>query len=179
MEALLQGMKKFRRKNVLKIIFANICLVATSAFIILIWYNFQPEFLSTKAGIILVIAAMAMYLVFYNRMFPLLRPVEAGVRASEYLKQLTELKKRQMFQQVTVLNLYFLILSAGLCLYLFEYTTRMSALGATLAYGSTLLWIALNWFVLRPRMLKKQRKEIDTLIAKFEGISAQIKLEEQ
>ncbi|MBK6772550.1 MAG: hypothetical protein IPG78_10570 [Ignavibacteria bacterium] len=45
---------------------------------------------------------------------------------------------------------------------------------ATISYFTTLMWIAFNWFYLRPRQIKKQRAKTDELIIKLEMLNRQI-----
>ena len=59
-------LKTFKKNNLYKLVFANIILLFTSAFIGFVWYYFQPELITTKVGIILAILAMALYLLVYN-----------------------------------------------------------------------------------------------------------------
>jgi len=96
------------------------------------------------------------------------------INSNEYLKQLLKLKAKQLFLQSTMLNIYFILLSTGICMYMYEYTSRMTFLWAVISYGLTLLWIAVNWFYFRPRTIKKQQTKINELISKFEKLSQQL-----
>ena len=57
---------------------------------------------------------------------------------------------------------------------MYEYASRMSALGASLTYGITLLWMLFNWFYIRPKQIKKQQEKINDLIEKFEEVNHQL-----
>ena len=74
----------------------------------------------------------------------------------------------------TMMNIYFALLSAGLALYMFEYTRRMSLVAGVVAYGVTAAWILVNWFYFRPKQIKKQQAELDKVIAKMESINGQL-----
>jgi hypothetical protein len=76
-----------------------------------------------------------------------------------------------------MLNLYFVILSAGICLYMYEYTARMTTAWAILAYTITSAWIIFNWLYTKPKTIKKQQSKLNDLITKFENISNQFKTE--
>ena len=65
-ENLIADIKKMKQSNLRKLVFTNILLIATSIFIISIWIHYQPQFLTTKIGIILTILAMAVFLFSYN-----------------------------------------------------------------------------------------------------------------
>ena len=47
--------KKLKKSNLKKLVLTNLLFIATSVSIILIWMYFQPQLLSTKIGILLII----------------------------------------------------------------------------------------------------------------------------
>lgn len=174
-EELLQKLKKFKNENLRKLVLTNLLLIATSLCIGFIWYRYQPQLTSTKIGIVLVILAMVIFLLVYNRMFMVFYRIDNTQSNSEYLQNLYLVKNKQRFMQTTMLNLYFMMLFLGICLYMYEYTSKMPLVYAILAYAATLLWIGFNWFYIRPKTIKKQKEKIDGLINKFEEINNQLK----
>lgn len=175
LEELIGKLKKFRNQNLRKLILANIGLITTSLLIIYIWYRFQPEMITTKIGIVLVILAMVMFLFAYNKMFMVFYKIDQTQSNNEYLQSLYVVKSKQKLMQTTVLNLYFIMLFLGICFYMYEYTSRMTIGSGILMYSVTLAWIAFNWFYLRPKTIKKQQGKLDELINKFEEINNQLK----
>ncbi|WP_426476030.1 hypothetical protein ACP3T3_11565 [Chryseobacterium sp. CBSDS_008] len=175
MEELLGNLKKFRNQNLRRLIFANIGLITTSLLILFIWYRYQPQMITTKIGIVLVILAMVMFLFVYNKMFMVFYKIDQTQSNNEYLQSLYVVKNKQKFMQTTILNLYFIILFLGICFYMYEYTSRMTLGSGILTYAVTSAWIAFNWFYLRPRTIKKQQGKLDELINKFEEINNQLK----
>ncbi|MGR3855979.1 hypothetical protein [Chryseobacterium indologenes] len=175
MEELLGKLKKFRNQNLRRLIFANIALIATSLLILLIWYRYQPELITTKIGIVLVVLGMVIFLFAYNKMFMIFYKIDQTQSNHEYLQSLYVVKNKQKWMQTTILNLYFVMLFLGICLYMYEYTSRMTLSSGILAYALTSVWIAFNWFYLRPRTIKKQQGKLDELINKFEEINNQLK----
>lgn len=175
LEELIGKLKKFRNQNLRKLILANIGLITTSLLIIYIWYRFQPEMITTKIGIVLVILAMVMFLFAYNKMFMVFYKIDQTQSNNEYLQSLYVVKSKQKLMQTTVLNLYFIMLFLGICFYMYEYTSRMTIGSGILTYSVTLAWIAFNWFYLRPKTIKKQQGKLDELINKFEEINNQLK----
>ncbi|UTX46756.1 hypothetical protein [Chryseobacterium sp. MA9] len=175
LEELLGKLKKFRNQNLRKLIVANIGLIVTSLLIIYIWYRFQPQMITTKIGIVLVILAMVMFLFAYNRMFMVFYKIDQTQSNNEYLQSLYVVKSKQKLMHTTILNLYFIMLSLGICFYMYEYTSRMTLGSGILTYAVTLAWIAFNWFYLRPKTIKKQQGKLDELINKFEEINNQLK----
>jgi len=174
MEDLMARLKQFKKEGLRSLWKTNILLFATSAFIVFVWYYYQPQFISTKIGIVLAIAAMILYVAVYNGMLRIYKDIDTTQTNQEYLQRLILLKRKQQFMQSTVLSWYFVLLLAGICLYMYEYASRMTVFYALITYGVTLLWIGFNWFYMRPKQIKKQQAKINELIAKFEDINKQL-----
>lgn len=177
-EELLSKLKYFKRVSLRKLVITNVLLIATSAFIIFIWYFYQPEFISTKIGIILTISAMLMYLFVYNKLVAFYKTIDGTQSNSEYLQKLISIKTKQHFLQSTMLSLYFILLGSGLCLYMYEYTSRMTIFWGIFTYVVMLGWIGFTWFYLRPKEIKKEQARVNGLIAKFEAVNKQLSVNE-
>ena len=117
---------------------------------------------------------MLVYLAFHNTLAPLLLNQSLELDAKAQLKQLILLKEKQRFQQTTLLNGYFILLSLGLGLYMYEYIIRMTLPWAIFSYGIVLFWIALNAFYFRPKIIKKQQTKLNQLIAQLKDLSEQL-----
>ncbi|TRX60642.1 hypothetical protein FNH22_06245 [Fulvivirga sp. M361] len=166
--------KKYKNVHLRKLIVANVVALFTSAFIIFIWIYYQPELVITKIGIVLVLIAIGLYLFVYNQMMPLLVKVGFEMNSRQYLSQLLRLKEKQQFLQTKLISLYFVLLSAGISLYMLEYVQRMTLLAAVFSYLLLALWIGINWFYFRPVTIKKQNARIDQLILKFKEVQQQL-----
>lgn len=173
-EDLMVRLKQFKKAGLRSLWITNILLFATSAFILFVWYYYQPQFISTKIGIVLTILAMVIYVVVYNRLLGSYKNIDVTQTNQEYLQKLILIRKKQQFVQSTILSLYFVLLGAGISLYMYEYTSRMTILWASFTYGITLLWIGFNWFYIRPKQIKKQQAKINELIIRFEDINKQL-----
>ncbi|MBL3550215.1 hypothetical protein [Chryseobacterium sp. KMC2] len=174
LEELLGKLKKFKNETLRKIIIMNVLLIVTSIGIAFIWYQFQPQLMTTKAGIILVILAMVIFLLAYNKMFMIFYTIDNTQSNSQYLQSLYSVKNKQKFIQTTMLNVYFIMLFLGICLYMYEYTLQMTSFYALLAYTLMIVWIGFNWFYIRPKTIKKQEAKLNGLINKFEEINNQL-----
>lgn len=175
MEELLGKLKKFKNENLRKLITTNLLLIATCIGIAFIWYRYQPELVTTKIGIVLVILAMVVFLLAYNKMFMIFYKIDSTQSNSEYLQNLYLVKSKQKFMQTTMLNVYFIMLFTGLILYMYEYTSKMTATSSVIAYIAVLTWVGINWFYLRPKTIKKQEAKVNGLINKFEELNNQLK----
>ena len=173
-EELLSKLNHFKKISMRKLILTNVLLIATSAFIIFIGYYYQPKFISTKIGIILTIMAMMIFLLVYNKLAVFYKTIDGTQSNSEYLQKLISIKTKQQFLQSKVLSLYFIVLGSGLCLYMYEYTCRMTLFWGIFTYVVMLAWIGFTWFYLRPKEIKKEQAKVNGLIAKFEAVNKQL-----
>ena len=174
-EELLDRLKKFKNENLRKLLITNILLIITCLFIGFIWYYYEPRLITTKIGIVLVILAMVIFLFAYNKLLSPIYKLDNTQTNTEYLHSLYSLKNKHKFIQTTMLNLYFIMLFAGISLYMYEYASKMKMIYGISAYLLTFLWIAFNWFYLRPRIIKKQQAKLNGLINKFEEMNDQLK----
>lgn len=173
-EDLLARLKQFKKVGLRCLWITNILLLATCGFIVFIWYFYQPEFISTKIGIVVMIATMVIYLLVYNRLLTIYKNIDATQSNQEYVEKLILIKKKQQFMQSTMLSLYFILLGIGISLYMYEYAVRMTIFWGSFTYGMTFLWMMINWFFIRPKQIKKQQAKINALIEKFEEVNKQL-----
>ncbi|MBL7914690.1 MAG: hypothetical protein JNL49_06550 [Bacteroidia bacterium] len=172
---LLIKINKFKKRNRLRIVLTNLTLIITSVLMILIWYFYQPELVTTKIGIVLVILAMGIFVYSLNQSLGALKDTNAASSNQEYLKNLLTIKEKQHYMQTTMLNLYFILLSLGIALYMIEPVSQMSFVWAVFAYGMTALWLLFNWFYIRPRQMKNQQAKLNEMITTVENIQSQLK----
>lgn len=177
-EDLFSKLKHFKKVSLRKLIITNVLLIATSVFILFIWYWYQPEFISTKIGIVLIILTMGIYLLVYNRLAGFYKTIDGTLSNSEYLQKLILIKAKQQFLQSTMLSLYFILLGLGLSLYMYEYASRMTMFWGIFSYAVALGWIGFTWFYLRPKEIKKEQNRVNSLIAKFEEVNKQLNANE-
>lgn len=163
-----------KKLMVKKLLISNLILISTSVLIALVWYYYQPQFLSTKIGIVFCFVAMLMYLTVYNTIIPFLKQVTNVNDSKSHLAHLLRIKEKELFRQTTLLNIYFIVLTLGLCLYMYEYTSRMTVTWAIICYVIVLLWISINAFYLNPKRTKPQQKKIQKLIDSLKNIQDQL-----
>lgn len=172
-EELLSNFAKIKKKKLTTLIAVNILMAATIAFIVFIWFYFEPKLITTKIGIILTLFGIIVYLFVYNQLIPYLRKINENQSNSEFLKSAIKLQERQKFLQTKMLQIYFVILIIGICLYLYEYLSLLPFPWTIFAYSATLIWIGFNWFFLRPKVIEKERDKLNRIIEKLETISQQ------
>lgn len=169
----IKSANSIKSKNLKNIILVNVLLLLTSVFIIFIWIYFQPKLITTKVGILITIIAMLIYIIALNKTITINKE-KFNLDNNQYLQQLINLKNKQRFLQNTMLKVYFILFSVGLCLYLIEYVQLMNLILGIIVYSLTLFWLAVNWFYFSPKIIKKQNLKINELISKVEKINNQI-----
>ncbi|MDQ3110305.1 MAG: hypothetical protein M3R17_10450 [Bacteroidota bacterium] len=162
--------KSVRNKSILGVI----TLLGTMVFILYIWFNFDMQMITTKSGISLVILAILLGVVSFSRTIFSITEKNTDYNNSQYLAQLLKLKKEQEHLQTTIMTIYFIVLSAGIFLYMIEPSSRMSLTGQLIAYGLTTAWIAFNWFYVRRVAIKKQQAKINEVIGNLEKLKSQL-----
>lgn len=172
-EELFLAVANIKRKKRTTLLAMNIVMLATIGFIMYIWLHFKPTLVTTKIGIVLTIVGITIYVLAYNRLLPLLKKYNENQSNNEFLQAMIHLKEQQKFLQTTMLQVYFITLSMGLCLYLYEYVSQMPFPWSVLVYVLTLTWIGFNWFYLRPRIVRKEQNRLDKIIKNFEAIRLQ------
>jgi len=174
-DQIIKKAKRYKRKVLIRLIFANVTLVLTCVFIFFVLYYYKTQYITTKIGIGICVFDMLIYLAFYNTLVPLLMKKETANSVKMELELLKKISKKERFQQGKLLNLYFLLLYTGLGLYMYEYATRMTLIWAIFSYGIMFAWIALNAFYFRPRSIKKQQKKLNNVLRQLEEIDKQLK----
>jgi hypothetical protein len=157
--------KKRNEKNRL-----NFLLLTTMAFVGFIAFAYWPLAWTTLMGIVLTELSMLLYLWQYNRHTTLRDLTAESANARAYLEWLYQDRKRQRYLGRQLMSAYFLLLSIGVLVYMWEFVQRMPGLYGWLTYGITLGWFALNWFVFRPRIVKKKEAAINDLIGQLERL---------
>lgn len=173
LQDLYNKIKSYRAKRLRKLIFTNICLVVTSVFIASIGFWVKPERLTTWAGIVLAILAMTLFLAVYNRMIPLYRSLNDHSDSRRFMENLLTIKRREAFLHRQMMNLYFFLLSCGISLYMYEYVIRMELKWGLVTYAVTFLWIGFNWWVIRPKQIRKEEAKIHAIIERLREVEGQ------
>ena len=174
MSEVIKAAGKNRRSIIIKNLLGLITLGGTVIFISWIGFAADFKYLTTKLGIVLIVISIIAAMVLNSQMLMLiLERSDDTLTNADYLKQLISYRNKQRFFQTKGIALYYLMLTLGFILYLYEFYARNASFGLK-AYGLTLLWIAFAWFYIRPRAIKKQEQKINELIEQIESISGQL-----
>lgn len=161
---------KYKKKQLFSTICQLLSLSATAIMIIIIWNTIDFKMFTTILGIVLILVALALYIYLYSQNINVIRKINPSISNQEYLASLKKLQKQQLYMQTKGISIYYVLLTVGFAFYFYEFALRMSISGAILAYGLTFLWLAVAWFFLRPRQIKKQNAKISKVIDSLETI---------
>lgn len=163
--------KSSKRK---KAVMLNVLLFFTILFILFIWIYFKPQFIRTKIGIVLTVIAMILVIFFNSKMKDTFSKINENQSNFDYLNNLKSIKIQENYLQTKIMSVYFVLLSLGIVLYIYEYLSMMKPIVQSVFYLALILWIGFNWFVLRPRIIKKNQRQINDLIGQLERIENQL-----
>ena len=172
---LIKSASKLRNKSRNQMLGVMAMGIATMLFILTIGYFIEPELVTTRIGIALIILAIIFFLVSSGGLLRLLlKDADHSLNAADYLQLLITIKEKQLLLGTRIMNMYFIALGVGLLLYMIEYTLKMPLIGGVIAYGITATWILFNWIYLRPRILNKQQAKISEVIQNLEKVNDQL-----
>jgi hypothetical protein len=158
----------------MKTVSACVMLITTFGIISYVAISYPSQLIITKIGFASILLAIAGSLFFITNMVSALyKKGNATNDNKTYLSQLKEFQRKQSFIHSKGISVYFVLLSAGLALSMYEITRRnvAFAIGVYLVTGA---WIALNWFYFRPRVIKKQKQKVKEVIDRLEEIEKQL-----
>ncbi|MCE7065767.1 hypothetical protein [Dyadobacter sp. CY326] len=172
---LLKRAVKLKNENRNRVLLSWILLIATAATILFMVKSSKPESLTTKIGIGLIFLSIVFYLVASADFLRLLiKDANRTLNVSAYLNLLLIIKERQLRIGTVVMTWYFILLSCGLLIYIYEFAIRMPRISGVAVFAATGLWILINWFYLKPMMVKKQQTKLIEMIDSLEKLSRQL-----
>ena len=163
-----------QRATRIHLLLTNTLLAATIILISWVGIHFKSEMLTTKIGLVFIIGSILFYMINTLGYISLLYKNNVEENTREYLNHLLQIKQKQERLNTTMTTIYFILLTAGLSLYLIEYAGRGGVVFRITTYGLTLGWMIFNWVYIHPRMIKKQRNGWGAVIKKLEEINAQM-----
>src|SRR5882757_1510293 len=88
---------QLNRKTRNKIWQGNIVLTLTVVFMVFIWWHYQPQLITTKIGLTLVIIGIVIFLATTSQMVPLLAKTNLETDSQHFLAQMIRIKQKQEF----------------------------------------------------------------------------------
>ncbi len=165
--------RQFKRQQTTQLVTSSILLLATAIFIPWLTWFYHPQFWTTRIGAICIVLAIAIFITAQSKLLPLLLQDNNHFDNKTYLIWLQKIAHQKNRLQHQVISWYFVLLSIGIALYLYEYTSKMPPVWAWISYGLTTLWITFNWWYLRPRIIQKQQMALQILQTQLQTLQTQ------
>ncbi|MDJ1503188.1 hypothetical protein [Xanthocytophaga agilis] len=169
-----QKVHTYQRKMKQKYIISIAYLAATFIFIGIIGYFIEPVYATTRIGVVIIMGGIVMVIISQSKLISLLSNEKSEVTDSrQYLQQMIVYQKNLQRIQTTTMSFYFLLLSIGLGLYMFEFIMRMGMIPRIITASVTAIWIAFNWFYIRPKQIAKHQSKTNEMITQLEKVCGQ------
>lgn len=164
----------YRRKQWFTSVFLTLILLSDIGVFIWIWCEINLSYIS-KLGLIIVSVALAFYIFFNFQRMGILKKINPSQNHQEYLQQMKNLQKKDLYMQTKGMAIYFVLLSVGVAIYLFGLVKNRDWLWSAVIYVVTFGWILFGWFYIRPRRIRKGQKKISEVIQSLEKIEEDFK----
>ncbi len=163
-----------RRKSILKHIIGIVILALTFIYIFTFLFQYDFAFVTTYIGISIVLVGIVLGLTFKSHLLSILLPkVDMLTNMNEQLSQSLLYQSRLKYFYKKGMPAYFIVLTIGFGLYIYEFASRDVGFGL-IAYSITTAWIIFSWFFVRRRSSKKMLKRSDEYIQLLKSIKHQI-----
>ncbi|KAA0126833.1 hypothetical protein FY557_15480 [Chryseobacterium sp. SN22] len=162
--------ERYRKIQLLKDIGNIVFLVVIALLVAGIWVRTHFIFFTTKLGIALMLMGLTFYIYLLYQKFNSLKKINPAATNQDYLSSMKKTEQHQIYMQTKGLSFYYISLSSGFAIYFYELTLKMSWTGVLWVYIATFFWIAVAWFIIRPRQIKKQKEKISAVIRSLEKL---------
>ena len=170
-DEIVRYVKKYRnqklRKKALLIAIATIL----AGFEVAVMFFYKSMLWSTTLGESLMVLGCSIVVATninsFNRMYGL-----KDLSNKEFVAFFERTRQRQIFHYTKTQVVCFAVSAAGLLLYLYEMVYK-NTLWTVIIYGITLLYLAIMWLVVRPRMYKKIELKMNETMERINALSKQ------
>jgi len=170
---LLKKAASLRKAARLRLIIQSLVLSAVLALLLIVGFSINNRQLTTTIGLILMLVAIASYLVVSGQLLPMLYKSDIESSSSEYLSQLIRIKRKHEFLDKVMIDIYFSLLFTGIFLYMLQFAAKLGTVGALLCYVIILTCLAASWYYSRTREIKKSLKALNDTIKRLEAVNEQ------
>jgi hypothetical protein len=171
-EVILNKAARMRMQFRLRLVIQTVALIGAAIVMLMAGLNIPHREWTTNVGLAMMILGILSYLATINRLLPMLFKGDTGKSSEEYLRQLILIKRMHEFLRRVMLNVYFMLLVAGLFVYLWQAALLMTKEKALLLYIIPTAALCTAYLFSK----KKERKIVNSLndtIHKLEAVNAQ------
>ena len=170
-EEMLRMVKRFRNQKISrKMIIIVIALLCAG---IMLWGMFVDGFTmaTTYVGDVLMIISCIILAVTNIKSIKRFYSLKDCSNA-EFVQFIERTRQNQIYFYKKTQVIAMGITSIGLLLYWYEFVHRKPTL-TIIIYGATIVYLAVMWFVVRPRVFKKNARKLNEMLERLEKISKQ------
>ncbi len=162
--------ENYRKRQILKDVGMMVMMFLSAITIIIVWISARFSFFTTKLGIMLLLTGVLSFIYLIYQKVNILKKVKTTTTNQEYLLTMKKAEQQQIYIQTRGLSFYYILLSLGFAFYFYEFALKMSSAGILLLYGLTFSWGLFNWFIVRPRRIRKQREKMSAVMHSLERL---------
>ena len=133
--------------------------------------NYKSVMLTTRLGEALMILAGLLLVVTNMRSVARLYRVK-DMTNREFIAYLEQVQRNRIYYYKNTQVIGMALVGIGLLLYIYEMVSH-SILWIFAGYGLTVGWLAVNWFLIRPRAYRRNARKLDEKMKKMAAISKQ------
>jgi len=165
---------RLRRLARIRLIVQTVGLLAVVAIILCVGLNINHKESTTIIGLILMVAGIVSYLIALNQLLPMLFKSDMECSAKEYLNQLIRIKRKLEFLDKIMVDIYFGLLLAGVLLFGWQFTGRMSTAWEVCYYVILIGSLTAAWIYSKTQALKNTLKPLNETIKRLEAVNEQL-----
>jgi len=162
--------ENYRKRQILKDVGMMVMMFLSAITVIIVWISARFSFFTTKLGIMLLLTGVFSFIYLIYQKVNILKKVKTTTTNQEYLLTMKKAEQQQIYIQTRGLGFYYILLSLGFAFYFYEFALKMSSAGILLSYGLTFSWGLFNWFIVRPRRIRKQREKMSAVMQSLERL---------
>ena len=169
---MVQIVRKFRNKKLLKI--SAMVLASVFFTVVMIWvvFVYKSSMLATRIGeACMIVSCLILIITNLSSLIRFYKLKECSNKEFLLFLEQTRLRQHFYYRRTQVVAMIFCV--TGLLVYLYEGVYQNRILFIT-SYAGTIAYFSIIWFVLRPRVFKKEERKINGQIEKLHTISKQI-----
>lgn len=170
---MLRLIKKFRRQKLRNKWLVIVSSFLLSALIIAILFIVPFKFITTYVGGALMVASDLLLAVTNIRSLKRFYQLDDSSNL-EFLAFIEQTRKNQIYYYNKTMLAIVMLRSVGWSLYMYE-PTYLHPLSGIIIYLLIMIYLAVMWFIIRPRSFKKNAEKLNALQQRYENILKQLK----
>lgn len=170
--AMLQLIKKFRREKLRKKWIIIVGCSLTTFLMVAVMFNYHSRLISTRIGELLITSSCLMLVVNNIRSLKRFYQLQNCSNA-EFLAFIEKTRQNQIYYYKKTQGIIMMLCSVGLLVYLYEPALR-EPYWTAIVYIATIIYLLIIWFVVRPKVFRKNAEKLNAMRERLENIAKQL-----